>query len=255
MKVCVDVGNTTVKIGLFEDDVLLRTISFMTETKKTEDQFIEIILTHLRLYGIEYDNVTHVVYSSVVPSINIALRRAIYKIFKCDLLTLGPGIKTGVSLKVDNPNEVGNDLIADVVGAKNKYGYPLLIADLGTASKILLVDKDGSFSGCALMPGIYISAECLTNKGELLPAVSLEAPKKVVARNTIDAMNVGIVYGHLDMVLGIMRRFEKELGYECKKILTGGGSIHFKNISDDFIYDKNVTLEGLLHILNKNIGN
>lgn len=254
MKVCIDVGNTTVKIGIFKNDVLLRTISFMTETKKTEDQFIQIILAHLALYEMDYDGVKHVIYSSVVPSINMALKRAIYKIFKCEIFTLSPGIKTGLSLKVDNPSEVGNDLIADVVGAKKKYGYPLLIADLGTASKILLVDKDGCFSGCALMPGIYISAECLTNKGELLPAVGLEAPKHIVARNTIDAMNVGLVYGHLDMILGLMKRFEKELGYECKKILTGGGSIHFKNITNEFIFDKNITLEGLLHILNKNIG-
>ena len=255
MNICVDVGNTMVKIGFFKDDILLNTISFTTDEKKTDDEFYAIIKNQLMVNEIVIDKINNVIYASVVPSINFALKNALERIFKCELLVLGNGVKTGLAMKVDNPNEVGSDLIADLVGLKNKYGYPSIICDLGTASKVLLLDKDGFFSSCALTPGISISSEILSQKGEMLPIVSLIAPKKVVARNTIDAMNVGIVYGHADMMLGLVKRLENELGYTCKKVLTGGGSIHIKDIvKDEFIYDKTICLEGLNIILNKNLG-
>ena len=255
MNICVDVGNTMVKIGFFKDDLLLKTISFTTDEKKTDDEFYAIIKNQLNANDVVINESNNVIYASVVPSINYALKNALERIFNSELLVLGNGVKTGLAMKVDNPTEVGSDLIADLVGLKNKYGYPSIICDLGTASKILLLDKDGFFSSCALTPGISISSEILSQKGEMLPMVSLVAPKKVVARNTIDAMNVGIVYGHADMMLGLVNRLEKELGYKCKKVLTGGGSIHIKDIvKDEFIFDKTICLEGLNIILNKNLG-
>ena len=161
--------------------------------------------------------------------------------------------KTDLAIKVDNPMEIGNDLIADLVGAKEKYGYPCLIADLGTASKILLLDKTGTFTSCLIMPGLTLSAESLSNKAALLPEVSLIAPDSIMAKNTLSAMNAGIVYGHADMILGLIKRYEKELGYSCKRILTGGGAIYVKDIlKDDFIYDQNLNLDGLNIIINKN---
>ena len=156
--------------------------------------------------------------------------------------------------KVDNPLEIGNDLIADLVGAKEKYGYPCIIADLGTASKILLLDKTGTFISCLIMPGLTLSAESLSNKAALLPEVSLIAPKSVIVKNTLGAMNAGIVYGHADMILGLINRLEKEIGYPCKHVLTGGGATYIKEIvKDNFIYDKDLNLDGLNIIINKNI--
>ena len=154
---------------------------------------------------------------------------------------------------MDNPLEIGNDLIADLVAAKEKYGYPTLIADLGTASKILLLDKTGTFVSCLIMPGLTLSAQSLSDKAALLPEVSLIAPNTVLAKNTLTAMNAGIVYGHADMISGLINRYEKELGYPCKHVLTGGGATYLKDIlNDDFIYDQNLNLDGLNIIVNKN---
>ena len=157
-------------------------------------------------------------------------------------------------LKTDNPSEIGNDLIADLVGAKEEYGYPILIADLGTASKILLLDNKGVFTSCLIMPGLTLSANSLISKAALLPEVSLEAPKSILASNTIEAMNAGIVYGHLEMILGLINRYENELGYPCKHIITGGNSVFIKDLlPKDYIYDEDICLKGLNHIINRNI--
>ena len=184
---------------------------------------------------------------------NLPIINALKELTNIDPILIGPGTKTGLAIKVDNPLEIGNDLIADLVSAKEKYGYPTLIADLGTASKILLLDKTGTFTSCLIMPGLTLSAQSLSNKAALLPEVSLIAPNTVLAKNTLSAMNAGIVYGHADMILGLINRIEKELGYSCKHILTGGGSIYIKDIlKDDFIYDQNLNLDGLNIIVNKN---
>ena len=183
MNICVDVGNTMVKIGFFKDDVLVNVISFTTDDKKTDDEYYVLIKHQLSSKNIFLDENNKVIYASVVPTVNLSLKSAIMRLFKGQHITLASGIKTGLKMKVDNPSEVGSDLIADAVGAKDKYGYPIIICDLGTASKILLVDKDGFFSSAAIIPGISISAEILSKKGTMLPNVSLEAPKKVLARN------------------------------------------------------------------------
>ena len=254
MNICVDVGNTMVKIGFFKDDVLVNVISFTTDDKKTDDEYYVLIKHQLSSKNIFLDENNKVIYASVVPTVNLSLKSAIMRLFKGQHITLASGIKTGLKMKVDNPSEVGSDLIADAVGAKDKYGYPIIICDLGTASKILLVDKDGFFSSAAIIPGISISAEILSKKGTMLPNVSLEAPKKVLARNTVDAMNVGIVYGHAETISGLVNLYEQELGYECKKILTGGGALYIKDIiRGEFINDQGICLEGLNNILKRNL--
>ena len=253
MNICIDVGNTTISVGVFENDKLVETMSFTTDLVKTEDEYASLIIQQVRAKNISTEQVEKIMYSSVVPKINRPLKEAFRMIFNRELFTIGPGTKTGLSIKVDNPMEIGNDLIADLVGAKEKYGYPILIADLGTASKILLIDKMGTFCSCLIMPGISLSASTLSNKAALLPDVSLETPKTILAKNTVTAMNAGIVYGHADMILGLVKRYERELGYPCKHILTGGGAIVLKDIlKDDFIYDRHINLEGLNSLIKRN---
>lgn len=255
MNICVDVGNTLIKIGIIENNVLLKTLSFKTEINRSEDEIEAIILSLLKKNNINIKNDTYIILSSVVPSLNIPLKNVLKKIFGDNLFVLGVGLKTGVALKVDNPSEVGSDLIADIAGLKAKYGYPSIICDLGTATKILLLDKDGFFSAASIAPGLIISSNSLSSKGELLPNVSLEVPKSVLGRNTIEAMNSGIVYGHLELVEGLTRRFEKEVGYKCHKVLTGGNALYIKDvISKDFILDLDVAINGLNIILKKNKG-
>lgn len=253
MNVCVDVGNSTISVGFFRNGTLVHRMSFTTDLVKTEHEYASMLSSQIASNKIDVSEVKKIIYSSVVPGINFPFKEALKMIFDKEIMTISPGIKTGLSIKVDNPLEIGNDLIADLVGAKEKYGYPCLIADLGTASKILLLDKNGTFISCLIMPGISLGAAGLTNKAALLPDISFETPKTILAKNTVTAMNAGIVYGHADMIQGLLDRYERELGYKCKHILTGGGAIHIKDIvNDSFIYDRALNLEGLNLLIKKN---
>ena len=254
MNVCIDVGNSTIGIGIFEDNKLIERMVVTTDPRFTEDEFYQLFKKPFAILNSENKKIDCIIFSSVVPQINLPLLNALNKLTDVKPLLIGPGTKTGLAIKVDNPLEIGNDLIADLVSAKEKYGYPTLIADLGTASKILLLDKTGTFTSCVFMPGLTLSAVSLSSKAALLPEVSLIAPSSIMAKNTLGAMNAGIVYGHAEMIIVLIRRYEKELGYPCKHILTGGGSIYVKDIlKDDFIYDQNLNLDGLNIIINKNM--
>ena len=253
MNICIDVGNSTIGIGAFKENKLVERMVVNTDPNFTEEQFYQLFKRPFNFVKEGKASIDNIIFSSVVPQVNLPIINALKKLTNIDPILIGPGTKTGLAIKVDNPLEIGNDLIADLVSAKEKYGYPTLIADLGTASKILLLDKTGTFTSCLIMPGLTLSAQSLSNKAALLPEVSLIAPNTVLAKNTLSAMNAGIVYGHADMILGLINRIEKELGYSCKHILTGGGSIYIKDIlKDDFIYDQNLNLDGLNIIVNKN---
>ena len=253
MNICIDVGNSTIGIGAFKENKLVERMVINTDPRFTEDEFYQLFKRPLAIVNSGKERIDNVIFSSVVPQVNVPLLSALRKLIDVEPILIGPGTKTGLSIKVDNPLEIGNDLIADLVGAKEKYGYPCIIADLGTASKILVLDKNGTFISCLIMPGLTLSAESLSNKAALLPEVSLIAPKSVIAKNTLGAMNAGIVYGHADMILGLINRLENEIGYPCKHILTGGGATYIKEIfKDNFIYDKDLNLDGLNIIINKN---
>ena len=253
MNICIDVGNSTIGIGAFEDNKLVERMVVNTDPRFTEDEFYQLFKKPFAFIGGGKGKIDHIIFSSVVPQVNLPLLGALKKLTDVEPLLIGPGTKTGLAIKVDNPLEIGNDLIADLVGAKEKYGYPCLIADLGTASKILLLDRSGTFVSCLIMPGLTLSAQSLSNKAALLPEVSLIAPKSILAKNTLGAMNAGIVYGHADMILGLISRYEKEIGYPCMHILTGGGAVYVKDIlGDAFTYDQNLNLDGLNIIINKN---
>ena len=253
MNICIDVGNSTIGFGVYKENKLIERMIINTDPRFTEDEFYQLFKKPFAFIANNNEKISSIIYSSVVPQINVSLLAAFKKLTDVQPILIGPGTKTGLSIKVDNPLEIGNDLIADLVGAKEKYGYPCLIADLGTASKMLVLDKNGTFVSCLIMPGLTLSAESLSNKAALLPEVSLIAPESIMAKNTLSAMNAGIVYGHADMILGLVRRYEKELGYPCKHVLTGGGATYLLDIlKDDFIYDKNLNLDGLNIIINKN---
>lgn len=253
MNVCIDVGNTTVAVGFYENGTIIDRISTMTDVNKTEDEYASIFINQMKARDVKAEDVEVIILSSVVPTVTRKLKEAIMLVFNKQPMLIGPGIKTGLSIKVDNPSEIGNDLIADLVGAKEKYGYPCLIADLGTASKILLLDKTGTFTSCVIVPGLSLSAASLSSKAALLPEASLETPTTILAKNTLTAMNAGIVYGHADMILGLIKRYEKEIGYPCKHILTGGGAMYIKDIvSKDFVYDPLLNLNGLNTLIRKN---
>ena len=236
MNICVDVGNSTIGIGIYQNNALIERMIFNTDIRLTEDEFFHLFKKQFNELNLPNEKVEHIIYSSVVPPINLSIINVLKNIFNVEPMLITNNTKIDLPLKVDNPLEVGNDLVADLVGAKDKYGYPCLIADLGTASKILLLDKDGAFTSCLIMPGLTLSANSLSSKAALLPEVSLIAPKSILVKNTLGAMNAGIVYGHADMITGLIKRYEKEIGYPCKHILTGGGAVYLKEIlGDNFI--------------------
>ena len=253
MNLCVDVGNTTIGVGFFKEEKLLKKIVYTIDLKRTKDEYVFAIQRCLKENGFDVNEINNIILSSVVPSVNGALSMALNEVFGIEPMRIAPGIKTGLIVHVDNPSEIGNDLIAVLVGVKEKYSYPCLIADLGTASKVLLIDHTGAFVSCSIVPGLSLSASSLTNKAALLPEISFNKPKTILAKNTIDAINAGVIYGHADMIDGLVKRFEKEIGYKCKHILTGGGAIYIKDIlKDDYIYEPDICLEGLDAIIRRN---
>mgnify|MGYP003291004302 CR=1 FL=1 len=253
MNICIDVGNSTIGIGAFKNNKLIERMMINTDPHFTEDEFYQLFKKPFSYVLEGKETLDSIIFSSVVPQINIPLLSALKMLTDVEPILIGPGTKTGLSIKVDNPMEIGNDLIADLVAVKEQYGYPSIITDLGTASKILVLDKNGVFISCLIMPGLILSAQSLSNKAALLPEVSLIAPKSILAKNTLSAMNAGIVYGHADMIAGLIKRIENELGYDCKHILTGGGAVYIKDIvKDDFVFDRDLNLNGLNIIINKN---
>ena len=255
MNLCIDVGNTTIGVGFFKEEKLFKRLTHTVDTKKTKDEYISVIKRVLEDNNIDSKEITNAIFSSVVPSINEPLIGAIKEVFCVEPLLIAPGVKTGLAIHVDNPNEVGNDLVAVLVGTKEKYSYPCIVADLGTASKVLLLDKNGAFVSCLIMPGLSLSASSLTERAALLPEIELKNPKSILAKNTIDALTAGIIYGHADMISGALKRYEQEVGYPCKHILTGGNAIYVKDVIEgNFEYSPDLCLEGLNLIINRNEG-
>ena len=184
MNVCIDVGNTTISMGFYENNKLINRLTQFTDVNRTEDEYVMLLKNTFNSLGFKFSDVKRIIYSSVVPSINQPFKFALKSLMTADILLIGPGIKTGVGLRVDDPNEIGNDLIADLVGAKEKYGFPTLIVDLGTASKILLLDKDGNFTSCVIMPGLSLSANSLTSKATTI-AVNTPNPAMVFVEKNL----------------------------------------------------------------------
>lgn len=254
MQVCIDVGNSAIKIGLFADNELIKKIVLSTEAKKA-DEYEAHIFTLLNYNGFDPLKVNKVIYSSVVPTIDIELKSAIQNLFKCSLITtLSHSLKTDLTLNVKHPDEVGSDLVADLVATKEKYGGPALIIDFGTATKILYLDENNIFQTCLLMPGLVICAKALSSKAALLPDVNYDKVSGILeAKDTDSAMANGIVYGHVESTVGIVNKFEQELGRKVKKIITGGiASKLVSFLPNDYVLDENLNVEGLNAILHKN---
>lgn len=252
MDICIDVGNTTFVIAVYKDNKLIKKDFFLIDETFDDEQYEMSFLSILGNHGVNLDKVNRIMYSSVVPSIDKKFLPRLKDIFKGKIYRVKEN-KIDLNLGKIDINEVGDDLIAALMGAKVKYGYPTLIADLGTASKVLLIDKDGIFDTCLIIPGLSMSINSLSSKAALLPNIELKVPTSALAHNTIEAMNAGVILGHADMLTGLFKRIEKEIGYPCKHILTGGSAIYLKELlKDEFIYDGDLCVNGLKEILGEN---
>ncbi len=255
MILTIDVGNTNTCIGGFDDNENLTFESRIdTDRYRMADQYAIILSDILKLYGHSAEEFTGAIISSVVPPVTGQIKEAIEKLCSCKALVVGPGLKTGLNIKIDEPASLGADMAAVAVGAKEHYPLPAIVIDLGTATKVLAVTKNGTFIGGIIAPGVKISLEALANRTASLPLISISGDcKNVIGTNTIDCMRSGLLNGTAYMLDGMIENFEREIGEKCTVVATGGFSSVIKPLCKrDFILDKSLIMTGLMDIYKKN---
>ena len=252
MLLAVDVGNTNIVLGVIDGEELVSSGRVSTNIHETEDECAMKIYSFLNLHNnIHIDGA---IISSVVPALVTTLKKAIYTVCKVNAIVVGPGIKTGLSIKIDDPAQLGADLVVGAVAAKEKYPQPTIIFDLGTATTGSVLDKDGNFLGGTITTGVKTSINALSAGAALLPQIDITAPKKIIGTNSIESMQSGCVIGTACMLDGLIDKFEQELGEKATVVVTGGlGKSIAKNCSHDMIIDENLLIDGLRIIYNKNI--
>ena len=254
MVLAVDIGNTNVVVGGFDSGEIRFIERLSTNKNSTSLEYLVLIKTVLELNGISGDTFSGGIISSVVPSVTARVKEAVEKLTGKEPLIVGPGVKTGLKIKLDNPAQLGSDRVADSVAATNLYPCPLIIIDMGTATTVSVVDEDKSFIGGMIMPGLMVSMEALSSKTSQLPQISLDAPKKAIGRNTADCIKSGLIYGTAAAIDGLIGNIENELGKSCTVISTGGlAKIVTPLCKRDIIEDDKLLLKGLMIIYEKNL--
>jgi type III pantothenate kinase len=249
MILVIDLGNSNIVMGIYRDDNLVHSFRTNTDLTKTEDEYASIIRHFLVINQIKEEEIENIIFASVVPPLRAIIILAINSLFNKMPILLGPGTKTGLMIKADNPNEVGADLIAGSVGVIKKYNYPAILIDLGTATKFIIVNDKGEFDGAVIAPGVRLSAEALANRAAQLPHIELVAPPKVIGKNTPDCMNSGAIYGAASMIDGMVRRIQKEMNQKCTLIATGGLAERIiPHCEEKIITDETLLLDGLYYI-------
>ena len=254
MLLAVDIGNTNIVLGCIEQDAILFEARIATDLIKTSDQYCAELKNMLSLFDVCPSDIEGSIISSVVPPVLNSFKTAIRKLTDKPCLVVGPGIKTGLNIRMDNPAEVGSDLIVAAVAAIGEYGAPLLLVDMGTATTITAVDAQGHFVGGCICPGLKISMEALTGRTAQLPGISLDEPVSAIGKNTRDAMRSGIMYGTAAQIDGLLDRMEAELNTPAKVILTGGISKFVLPLCrHKMIYERSLMLKGLNLLYKRNM--
>lgn len=253
MVLTIDIGNTNITFGVFAEDELVLVSRLATERNRTGDQYAFEFLNIFRMNDVPVTELRGAIISSVVPELNRAIEIAVTKVCGFSALVLGPGVKTGLNILIDDPAELGGDLAAGAVGAVSKYPLPAFVVDLGTATKVYVIDENKGYLGGTIAPGVEISMKALTDRASLLPSFPLNPPVKACGTNTVECLQSGVVFGTADMIDGIISRLEAERGKPASIIATGGLASYIMNVcTHTMIYDANLILYGLKSIYDKN---
>ena len=253
MLLTLDLGNTNITVGVFQGEELLCECRLATNRSRTGDQYAVELLTILQLHRIDPKDIHGAILSSVVPGLDTVLCTAVERIVGAEPLMVGPGVKSGMNIRIDNPAQLGADLLVGAVAAVNKYGAPCIVWDLGTATTVSAIDSNGAFRGGAIMPGVATSLDSLISNASLLPRVHIKAPDRAIGTNTADSIRSGSVLGTASMMEGMCDRIEAELGTKATVVVTGGlGKEIAAACRRDTVYDGRLLLDGLRLIYDKN---
>lgn len=253
MILAIDIGNSNIVLGRIDAGEILFEARIATDCVKTSDQYCVEIKNILDLFHAPVEKIEGTIISSVVPQAFNSIRTAAIKLTGKPCMIVGPGLKTGLNIKIDNPAQAGADLIVAAVAAIEAYGAPLIIIDMGTATTMTVVDRRGCFIGGSIHPGVKLSLNALTSGTAQLPGVSLDQPKHVIGRNTVDSIRSGIMLGTASMLDGMIDRIERELGYNARVIATGGVAQFVVPLcSHEITLDKRLLLKGLNLLYERN---
>lgn len=253
MLLAIDIGNTNLVIGCIQDDQILFKARIATDRLRTSDQYGVEIKNMMEAYGVRIQDIDDCIISSVVPPVFNSVRTGVIKIIGKQPMVVGPGLKTGLNIQVDVPSQVGSDRIVIAVAALAEYKAPLVLMDLGTATTMEVVEPDNVYLGGVIFPGVKVSLEALTSRAAQLPAISLDRPRQVVGKNTVDCMRSGMMFGTAAMIDGLVDRIEEELGHPSTLIATGGMAQFVTPLCrHEIILEKDLLLKGLNIIYKKN---
>lgn len=254
MILAIDIGNTNIVMGCFDDEKILFRERVSTDHTATDLEYAVTVKTALDMHRLSPEQITGAIMSSVVPTVTNTFKRAIEKYCGVKPMVVGPGIKTGLSIRIDNPAQLGSDLVVDAVAGIHEYPVPLIIVDMGTATTFSVIDRNRNYLGGLITTGMAVSADALTSRTSQLPKISFDIPKRVIGTNTVDCIKSGIMYSAAAAIDGIVERIEGDLGESCTVVATGGLSgLVAPLCKTKLILDDDLLLKGLKLIYHKNI--
>lgn len=254
MILAIDIGNTNIVVGFLDKTNILHSGRISTDKNKTEVDFLIQLKLMLTIYNVSVNEIEGSILSSVVPEVTKYVAKAMNMLLGKEPIIIGAGIKTGLNIKIDNPQTLGADRVCDAVCVIEEYNVPAIIIDMGTATTISIIDNNKNHIGGMIIPGIKTSLESLSTHASQLPYISLDEPKGLIGKNTIDCMKSGVIYGFASMIDGLIDKIKAELKEDALVIATGGlANLILKHTKNHITYDPDLLLKGLYYIYNKNV--
>ena len=253
MLLAVDIGNTNIKFGIFDGDALIRTLTVSCDKNKTADEYAVELYSLIRVMGIHRKDFDGCIISSVVPTVTARIQSAVSDMLGIEALVVGPGIKTGLNIRIEDPSQLGADLVVACVAANAGYPAPCIVISMGTATVMCVIDKNRAMLGGPIAPGVMVSLNALTGNAALLYSVSLDAPKSVIGNNTDRSIRSGLVWGTVCMIDGMIDKIEQVLGEKCTVVATGGmAKTLIQHCTHDITIQHDLIMQGLKLIYDKN---